>query len=211
MIRCAAPKGRLASVVQEAFRAAGVVWTKDPPEVRERGLRHRSEDGSIELLWLKDRDLPLYVERGIAHCGLVGRDVIEEQDGELLIPAEFREGACRFCLIAPQGTPPPIPGRQVRLATKYPRLASRWLERQPFAAEIVALSGSVELAPVLGLAEYALDLVETGATLRVHNLVELETLMVVRPCFVVHRAAWQLVRQELLDWIARFDAAGVLA
>lgn len=211
MIRCAVPKGRLASVVRQAFEATGIEWQEEPHEAKERGLRLKSRDGSLELLWLKDRDLPLYVERGVAHCGIVGRDVVEEVDGELLIPAEFRDGHCRFCLIAPQDIPPPSPGQQVRLATKYPRLASRWLQQKPFAAEIVELSGSVELAPLLGLSDYALDIVETGRTLRAHQLVELETVLEVRPCFVVHRAAWQLLREDLLRWIQRFESAGVLA
>lgn len=211
MIRCAVPKGRLASVVRQAFETTGIEWQEETHEAKDRGLRLRSRDGSLELLWLKDRDLPVYVERGVAHCGIVGRDVVEEVDGELLIPAEFRAGQCRFCLIAPREMPPPSPGQQVRLATKYPRLAARWLEQKPFAAEIVELSGSVELAPVLGLSDYALDIVETGATLRAHQLVELETVLEVRPCFVVHRAAWQLLREELLGWIKRFESAGVLA
>lgn len=210
MIRCAVPKGRLSRVVTEAFSAAGVRWKPEPAAAAGRRLRQRSEDGSFELLWLKDRDLPLYVERGIADCGILGRDLLEDRDGDLLVPAEFRHGVCRLCLVGPVDSTVPGAGAQVRIATKYPRIAQRWLATQPFAAEILELSGSVELAPVLGLAEMAIDIVETGATLRAHDLVELQTILEVRPCLVVHRGAWQGLREEILRWIGRFERAGVL-
>ena len=157
---------------------------------------------------LKDWDLPLYVEQGIADAGVVGSDVIEEVDGDLLSPLSLLEGRCRLSLIGRPGTLP-APGAQIRLATKYPVTARAFLATASWSAEIVRLSGSVELAPVLGLAELALDVVQTGRTLAEHGLVELARVREVAPRLVVHRAAFLRRRQALSELCERLERAGV--
>jgi ATP phosphoribosyltransferase len=97
----------------------------------------------------------------------------------------------------------------VRLASKYPRIARQMLESKPWGAEVFKLSGSVELAPLLHLAEVALDIVQTGRTLEENGLVELEVVHEVAPCLVVNRSAFQLHRKEINRWLAAFEAAGV--
>lgn len=209
MIRIALPKGRNLDTAVAAFAAAGASLAG--LDDGSRRLWRTFDEAGLDVLLLKDRDLPLYVTRGVADCGIVGRDVLDEADGDLLVPLELSGGASRLSLIGPAGAALPRAGEQVRLATKYPRTAARWLESQPWSAEILELSGSIELAPLVGLSDFILDIVETGATLRAHDLVELAVVRDIRPCFVVHRGAWQMHRSEIGALLRRLEAAGVAA
>jgi ATP phosphoribosyltransferase len=208
MIRLALPKGRNLEPALAAFRAAGIGL--DGFDATGRTLRTALPEVGIEVLLLKDWDLPLYVTHGVADCGVVGSDVLDEVDGDLLVPARLRDGRSRLSLIgrSPEAVPPP--GGQVKLATKYPNIARRLVAERPWGAEIVELSGSIELAPVLHLAELALDIVQTGRTLADNHLVEIETVSEVAPCLVVNRASFQRHRTLLNGWISRLEAAGVV-
>lgn len=208
MIRLALPKGRNLEPALAAFRAAGIGL--DGFDAAGRLLRTSLPEVGIEVLLLKDWDLPLYVTHGVADCGVVGSDVLDEVDGDLLVPARLRDGRSRLSLIgrSPEVVPPP--GGQVRLATKYPNVARRLVAERPWGAEIVELSGSIELAPVLHLAELALDIVQTGRTLADNHLVEIEIVSKVAPCLVVNRASFQRHRALLNGWIARLEAAEVV-
>lgn len=207
MIRLALPKGRNLKIALDAFRAAGVGL--EGLELKDRRLRIHFPADDLEILLLKDWDIPLYVEYGIADCGVVGSDVLEEVDGDLLIPARFRDGHCRMSLIGREGSMPE-PGEQVRLASKYPLTARRVLADRPWGAEVLKLNGSVELGPLLDLAEVALDIVQTGRTLRDNGLVELETVRSIEPCLVANRSAYQLHRVELNRWLDCFESAEVV-
>jgi ATP phosphoribosyltransferase len=208
VIRLAMPKGRNLEVALAAFRAAGLGL--DGLEAAGRSLRTELPDSGVEVLSLKDWDLPLYVEHGVADCGIVGSDVLEELDGDLLVPVRLREGRSRLSLIGRSPQPPPT-GGQVRLATKYPNTARRVVATRPWGAEIFKLSGSVELAPVLHLADVALDIVQTGRTLVENHLVEVEVVAEVAACLVVNRASFQRHRARFNDWIGRLEAAGVVS
>lgn len=208
MIRFALPKGRNLETALAAFRAAGIPLNGF--DAAGRSLRLQIPETGVEVLSLKDWDLPLYVGHGIADCGIVGSDVLEEIDGDLLVPVRFLQGRSRMSLI---GRRPelPAPGTQVRLATKYPNTARRVVAGRAWGAEILKLSGSIELAPVLRLAELALDIVQTGRTLVENGLVEIETLAEVAPCLVVNRASYQRHRALLNEWIGRLEAAEVVS
>jgi ATP phosphoribosyltransferase len=207
MIRLALPKGRNLEVALAAFRAAGLLEGWDGSG---RNLITQLPGDGIEVLSLKDWDLPLYVEHGVADCGIVGSDVLSEVDGDLLIPVRLKAGRSRLSFIGRSHEMPP-PGGQVRLATKYPQTARRIVDDRPWGAEIVKLSGSIELAPLLSLAELALDIVQTGRTLAENNLVEIETVAEVAACLVVNRASYQRHRALLNDWIGRLEAAEVVS
>lgn len=207
MIRLALPKGRNLEVAVSAFRAAGIGL--EGLELEDRRLKVAFPSEGLEVLLLKDWDVPLYVQHGVADCGVVGSDVLEEVDGDLLIPARFADGHSRLSLIGRAGAGPQ-PGDQVRLASKYPLTARRVLADRPWGAEVLKLSGSVELAPLLDLAEVALDIVQTGRTLRDNGLVELETVREVEPCLVVNRSAYQQHRGEINRWLDRFEEAKVV-
>jgi ATP phosphoribosyltransferase len=208
VIRLALPKGRNLEAALAAFRAAGIPL--DGVDANGRSLLRRLPDLGVEILSLKDWDLPLYVGHGIADCGIVGSDVLEEVDGDLLVPVRLLAGRSRLSLI---GLDPalPAPGTQVRLATKYPQTARRLVAGRTWGAEILKLSGSIELAAVLRLAELALDIVQTGRTLAENHLVEIETVAEVAPCLVVNRASYQRHRALLNDWIGRLEAAEVVS
>lgn len=207
MIRLALPKGRNLEVALAAFRAAGLLSGLD---LASRSLRLQLPDDGIEVLSLKDWDIPVYVEHGVADVGIVGSDVLAEMGGDLLIPVRLREGRARMSFIG-RATGLPAPGSQVRLATKYPNTARRALDGRAWGAEIVELSGSIELAPILELAEVALDIVQTGRTLVENDLVEIETVAEVAACLVVNRASYQRHRAVLNDWIGRLERAEVVA
>ena len=207
MIRLALSKGRNLEVALAAFRAAGLLQGYDGGG---RSLLTQLPEDGIETLSLKDWDLPLYVEHGVADCGVVGSDVLSEVDGDLLVPVRLTAGRARLSFIG-RGHTMPESGAQVRLATKYPQTARRIVAGLPWGAEIVKLSGSVELAPLLSLAELALDIVQTGRTLAENNLVEIETVAEVAACLVVNRASYQRHRAVLNDWIERLEAAEVVS
>ena len=208
MIRVALPKGRNLAATLAAFRIAGFSMAELEGE-RNRRLHVKYRQEGLEVLLLKDWDLPLYVEHGIADCGVVGSDVLEEVGGDLLVPARLRQGRCRLSFIG-RRRELPQPGEQVRLASKYPNTARRVLETQSWGAEVFKLSGSVELAPLLDLAELALDIVQTGRTLRENGLTEIDVVREVAPCLVVNRSAYQQHRDELNRWLDRFEEAEVM-
>lgn len=207
MIRLALPKGRNLEVALAAFRAAGLLRGFDGSG---RSLLSQLPEDGIEILSLKDWDLPVYVEHGVADCGIVGSDVLAEVDGDLLVPVRLREGRSRMSLIG-RAHELPQAGSQVRLATKYPNTARRVVAGRPWGAEIVRLSGSIELAPLLRLAEVALDIVQTGRTLAENHLVEIETVAEVAACLVVNRASYLRHRARLNEWIERLEAAEVVS
>lgn len=213
-VRLALGKGRNLPVALAAFRAAGLPLD-GVDEAARRLIVESPSDGlavaaeSIEILFLKDGDVPLYVAYGIADLGIAGSDVLEEADGDLLVPARLREGRSRLSLIGRDGALPD-PGDQIRLATKYPATARRLVARKPWGAAVLTLSGSVELAPLLDLADLALDIVQTGRTLRENGLVELERVAEVAPCLVVNRASFLRHRGPINDLVHRLEAAGVV-
>lgn len=206
-MRLALGKGRNLPVALAAFRAAGLelAGLDDPARlllVEVPGL-------GLEALLLKDADVPLYVAYGVADLGVVGSDLLGESDGDLLVPARLRDGRSRLSLIGRPGAGP-APACQVRLATKYPATARRLVARRPWGAEILTLSGSVEIAPLLDLADLALDVVQTGRTLRENGLVELEQVAEVAPCLVANRASYLRCREWINDLVGRLEAAEVV-
>lgn len=207
MIRLALGKGRNLGVTLAAFRAAGVDLGGFDPSA-DRRLKIPVPGAGLEILLLKDSDLPLYLAHGVADLGVVGSDVLEESDGDLLVPLRLHEGRARLSFIGRPGTLPRA-GTQVRLATKYPVIARRAVAKRSWGAEILPLAGSVELAPLLGLAEIGFDVVQTGRTLRENGLVELEVVAEVAACVAVNRASFLGQRMRINELLARLEAAGV--
>ena len=170
------PKGRLGDELVP--RLAGTPLALDPEALRSRMLRIPTATPGVAALLLKGSDLPRYVAAGVASLGIVGSDTLDELDMDLLELADLGFGACHLSLCAPEGvTLELLQARpHLRLATKFPRATEAWLAREGLTAELVPLSSSVELAPLLGLADAIVDLVQTGATLRAHGLAETAVL-----------------------------------
>jgi ATP phosphoribosyltransferase len=168
---------------------AGLGFANEP--ISSRRLAVEDESGRYRLIFVKPADVPVYVEHGIADCGIVGRDVLLESEPDLLQPLSLNIGACRMVVAAIENPPTNQPGI-LRVATKYPRTAARHFGSRGVAVELIQLSGSVELASVLGLADCIVDLVETGKTLRENGLKIIEVITDSTARLVVNRASYQL-------------------
>jgi ATP phosphoribosyltransferase len=182
-------KGRLQAETLDLLSLAGLGLSSET--VSSRRLAVEDESGQYRLIFVKPGDVPVYVEHGIADCGIVGRDVLLESEPDLLQPLSLNIGACRIVVAATQNPPENQPGI-LRVATKYPRTAARHFGSRGVAVELIQLSGSVELASVLGLADCIVDLVETGNTLRENGLSIVEVITESAARFVVNRASYQL-------------------
>ena len=170
------PKGRLGDELVP--KLAGTPLALDAEALKSRVLRIPTATPGVAALLLKGADLPRYVAAGVAQLGIVGSDTLDEMDMDLLELADLGFGACRLSLCAQEGvTLEALRAKpHLRLATKFPKATESWLSREGLTAELVPLQSSVELAPVLGLADAIVDLVQSGKTLLAHHLVELTTL-----------------------------------
>lgn len=198
----AVPKGRILKALGPLFERAGV--DAAPLYADDRKLVRTSADGSMSFVFLKPDDVPTYVEYGAADVGVSGRDTLLERKYDLYTPIDLGIGRCRLVVAGPRGaTVPDVP----RVATKYPRIAADHFARKGVQAEIIAVHGSVELAPLVGLSHLIVDVVETGATLRENELDVLETVAEVSTLFIANRAAYKLRSQAIGPLVARLRAA----
>jgi ATP phosphoribosyltransferase len=182
-------KGRLQAEALALLTQAGLRISATAESTRRLAIE--DESGLNRFIFVKPADVPVYVEHGIADCGIVGRDVLLETEADVLQPLTLNIGCCRIVVAAPKA----IAGNgygMLRVATKYPRLAARHFSALGQPVEIIELSGSVELAPVLGLADCIVDLVETGRTLQENGLRIIEVIDESSARLVVNRASYQL-------------------
>ncbi|MFP4588652.1 MAG: ATP phosphoribosyltransferase [Candidatus Bipolaricaulota bacterium] len=162
-----------------------------------------SEQGEHELLLAKAFDVPVYVEKGSA-IGITGKDVVEERGSDLFIPLTLPFGQCRLSLAMPEGVRPQISNMEgYTIATEYPRLTERFFEAQGVKVEILTMEGSTELAPVAGIADGIVDIVQTGSTLRANGLVEVHQVMEVAPLLLVNRVAQKTRFEEINHLISQ--------
>lgn len=198
----AIPKGRVIRALAPLFRRAGIDTTQ--LEADDRRLIRESADGSLRFLLLKPDDVPTYVEYGTAELGISGRDTLRERAYDLYQPLDLGVGKCRLVVAGPRGVKiPSVP----RIATKYVRLATEHFAARGIQAEIVYVQGSVELAPLVGLSDLIVDLVESGATLRDNDLVELETIADISSVLIANRSLFKLRHAEIQVLLERLRAA----
>ena len=182
-------KGRLQAEAFELLAHAGLRVSSDA--LSSRRLILEDEAGCCRFIPVKPSDVPVYVEHGIADCGIVGRDVLLESEADVLQPLALEIGRCRVAVAARAGISLDGLG-VVRVATKYPRIAAEHFGARGIPVELIELSGSVELAPLLGLADCIVDLVETGRTLSENGLAMLEVITESTARLIVNRASYQL-------------------
>lgn len=197
MLRIAIPKGRLQDRALGVFAAAGYDVPADA-DLKTRKLVF--DRGDVEWIFVKDCDVPVYVEHGAADAGIAGLDQILEHDCSAYQPIEFDFGRCRMMLIAAPGAPP-----LTNVATKYPRIARQYLESRGVRAEIIPLGGSVELAAVLHLTSHVIDLVETGETVRVHKLELQDVVAEISPRLIVGKNVYRTESKTVREMIARIE------
>jgi ATP phosphoribosyltransferase len=188
MLTLALPKGRVLRAVAPLLARAGVDSAALLAD--DRTLVREAPEAKIRFLLLKPDDVPTYVEYGAADLGVCGRDVLTERGIDLYQPLDLGVGKCRMVVAGVAGLP--MPAGVPRVATKYPRSAGRHFARRGIQAEIVYVQGSVELAPLTGLSDLIVDLVETGSTLSQNGLVEIEQVAPVSSVLVANRASYKL-------------------
>src|SRR5215210_8107205 len=199
MITIAIGKGRMQESALAMLGRAGICLTDG---VNSRRLALMDETGQYRFIFVKPADVPVYVEHGIADCGIVGRDVLLESEADLLLPLDLGIARCRIVVAAVDAQAMTKVQGMVRVATKYSRIARTHFGARGIPVEIIQLSGSVELAPALGLADMIVDLVETGETLRENGLSIVEEIADSTGRLVVNRASYQLKSDEVARLIS---------
>jgi ATP phosphoribosyltransferase len=185
----ALPKGRILDECASVFARAG--YDLSPVFGDTRRLVH--ECGALRVLVLRNADVPTYVAHGAADVGVVGSDVLDEEGRELFEPLDLGIGRCR--MIVAERADARLDDRalvHLRVATKYPRTTKAYLQRKGITAEVIALSGAIELGPLTGLCDRIVDITQTGETLRQNGLVEIDTVAEVSSRLVVNPARLKL-------------------
>lgn len=191
VVTIALPKGRVLRALVPVLARAGV--DSDVLLADDRSLVREALQQGLRFLLVKPDDVATYVEYGAADIGVCGRDILMERSYELYQPLDLGVGRCRMVVAGVTGKPAPL--GVPRVGTKYPRSATDHFARRGVQAEVIHLHGSVELAPVTGLADLIVDLVETGQTLSQNGLEEREEVARISSVLVANRAAYKL-RQE---------------
>jgi ATP phosphoribosyltransferase len=195
VLSVALPTGRLLSAARELLERAG--WALPLRLEESRRLILTSGRPPVRFVLVKPADVPVYVEHGIADAGITGSDVLRETGADVLEPLDLKIGRCRLVVAARDGGTPPSESAVVRVATKYPRLTREHFHSRGQHAEVITLGGSVELAPLLGLADRIVDLVESGRTLKENGLSVVEEIAQVSAFWIVNRARMALRRTEI--------------
>jgi len=187
-ITIALPKGRLLKEAVEFLKQAGI----DASETLSDTRKLIFEKGDFRFILVKPMDVPTYVYYGTADLGIAGKDVIEEKGYPVYEPLDLKFGACRLSVAEPVDILEPYDLEKlsfIRVATKYPKTTDRFFRSKGIHPEIIVLYGSVELAPLVGLADRIVDLVQTGTTLKVNGLREVDTILYSTARLIVNRAS----------------------
>lgn len=209
-MRIAVSKGRIMGEALEVFARADIVPKEDPEESRQLILPCIEPD--LELVVLRAADVPTYVALGAAELGITGRDVLmENQVPGLYEPLDLGIARCRMVVAGPKGGEACLEQPQVRVATKYVRLAREFFAARGRQAVTIKLYGSMELAPLAGLSDCIVDLVETGRTLAANGLEPYATLAEISARVVVNKGAWKMRHDQIMPILARLQEAAEAA
>ncbi len=194
MINIALPKGRLGESVYALFEQAGYGC----PAIREknRKLIFENEEAGVSYFWVKPSDVAIYVERGAADLGVAGKDILLEYAPEVYELLDLDMGKCRMCVAGPADFRDD-PSRPLRVATKFPNIARRHYSQKSREIDIIHLNGSIELAPLLGLSDVIVDIVETGKTLLENHLAPLETIVPISARLIANKVSYKFKYDEI--------------
>ena len=208
-ITIALSKGRIFEETLPLLAAAGIVPAEDPE--RSRKLIIGTNRADVRVVIVRASDVPTYVQYGAADMGIAGKDVLLEHGGAgLYQPLDLKIAKCRMCVAAPAGfdyAAAVRSGARLRIATKYISVAREHFAAKGVHVDLIKLYGSMELAPLAGLAEAIVDLVSSGSTLKANNLVEVEEIMNISSRLVVNQAALKMKRELLQPVIAAIEGA----
>ena len=200
-------KGRLADKAMEMFEAIGISCD-EMKDKASRKLIFVNEDLGVRFFLAKANDVPTYVEYGAADIGIVGRDTILEEGRKLYEVMDLGVGKCRMCVCGPESARERLEHHElIRMATKYPNIAKDYFYNQKYqTVEIIKLNGSIELAPIVGLSEVIVDIVETGSTLRENGLMVLEEVCSLSARMVVNQVSMKTENERITAIIKKFQA-----
>ena len=204
MITVALSKGKLLEPAVALFKKAG--YAGKSLSADSRRLIIEIPEKSVTLMIVRPSDVPTYVEYGAADVGVVGKDMLLEQNLDVYEPIDLKFGRCRLSVAARKGHE--VRERmsaKLRVATKYPNITERHYNQKGIPVEIIKLYGSIELAPVVDLADRIVDLVSTGRTLKAHDLEEVEVIAESTARLIVNRASLKLKHDEIAELMARLN------
>ena len=198
MINIALPKGRLGEKVYGMFAAAGF----ECPSILEnnRKLIFENEEAGVRYFWVKPSDVAIYVERGAADVGVAGKDILLEYAPDVYELLDLNVGLCRMAVAARKDFRDDT-GRTLRVATKFTRIAREYYAGLGRDIDIIHLNGSIEIAPILGLSDVIVDIVETGKTLLENDLEPLETIVSISARLIANKASFKF-KSEAIEAIA---------
>lgn len=187
LVNIALPKGRLGEKVYRRFKAAG--YPCPAIEEENRKLIFENPAAGVRYFWVKPSDVAIYVERGAADVGVAGKDILLEYGPQVYELADLGLGHCRMCVAAPRDFRD-RPDRVLRVATKFPRIAAGYYASLSRDIDIIRLNGSIEIAPILGLSDVIVDIVETGKTLLENGLEPRETIVPISARLIANRVGY---------------------
>lgn len=199
------PKGRNFAEVITLIKNAGY----DLPDIDKKGrqLIHYSHCKRLRLVILRDTDIPTYIEHGAVDVAVAGKDMLMEEDKDLYEPVDLGFGYCRIAVAGPKGSLEKYQrSSSISVATKFTHITEEFFQKKGINAELIKLHGTQELAPLIGLADYIVDLVSTGTTLKENGLVELEQIGEITARLVVNRASLKIRHKEILPMIESMKA-----
>ena len=194
MISVALPKGRLGDRVYKMFAEAG--YPNDEIERDGRKLVFESPETGVRYFLVKPTDVPVYVERGAADIGVCGQDILLEYAPQIYELLDLKTGICRMAVAAPEDFVDDDT-RTLKVATEFPNIAREYYGKKGRKIDVIRLHGSVELAPVLGLSDVIVDIVETGTTLKENHLKVFETIAPISARLIANRASYRFKKDEI--------------
>lgn len=204
MLNVALPKGRLGDKVYNLLAGVGYGCPEDYNDTRKLVVENPA--AGIRYFLVKPSDVAIYVEHGAADIGIVGKDILVESGADVYELLDTGLGRCRMCVAGPEDFADG-PGRSLRVATKFVNIAKRYYAGQGRDIDIIKLNGSIELAPLLGLSDVIVDIVETGTTLRENHLKVLTEFMPISARFIANRASFQFKRREIETLLGKLTEA----
>ena len=194
MLNIALPKGRLGEKVYAMFEKAGF----ECPSIKEnnRKLIFENEECGVRYFWAKPSDVAIYVARGAADVGVAGKDILLEYKPDIYELLDLKTGNCRMAVAAPKGFRDD-PSRTLKVATKFSNIASNYYASMGREIDIIHLNGSIELAPILGLSDVIVDIVETGTTLKENNLEVFETIVPISARLIANKASFKFKSEQI--------------
>ena len=194
MINIALPKGRLGEKIYDVFEKAGYAC----PSIKEnnRKLIFENEEKGVRYFWVKPSDVSIYVERGVADIGVCGKDILEEYAPNVYELADLKKGVCRMAVAAKKGFYDDGQ-RTLKVATKFVRCAKAFYASKGRDIDVIKLNGSIEIAPILGLSDVIVDIVETGTTLKENDLEVVETIFPISARLIVNKASFKFKTGEI--------------